>query len=337
MPQAGLWIQHRDLRGNLLDTWQQPISSEAKNRTELLTVNIDKPLTAGTIEIYLQNGSKNGVYYWGHETQKEVTEIEQKKEFIESPIAEIKTSLLLGCPMGFSTNGRGGCVDKADQNLVVSYANAEQIRSIKQTVLLENVLNPNTKKVVKYFQVNTTKGGITIIDQTEANNRVCYTYPVCETLVWWVCSVDSFGNYFDCVFSHIENKCDGVTVCYELEDPIIKARIKACQDEANIIQDIAYNNCNSNALTDLVLYGWGGLVTAGATGAGVGAIAGATGGTFFIPGLGTVAAGTAGAIIGGIAGASLGATIGLYVTVSKYFQCTENADLQHNLSFSKCQ
>ena len=72
IPQAGLWIQHRDTRGKLLETWEQPISSEAKNDAELLTVSIDKPLTAGTLEVYLQNGSKNGVYYWGYETTSKV-------------------------------------------------------------------------------------------------------------------------------------------------------------------------------------------------------------------------------------------------------------------------
>lgn len=68
LPQAGLYIQHRDLRGKLLDTWEQPISNEAKNDVELLTVAINKPLLEGTLEIYLQNGNKNAVYYWGLQT-----------------------------------------------------------------------------------------------------------------------------------------------------------------------------------------------------------------------------------------------------------------------------
>jgi hypothetical protein len=46
VPQAQLWIQHRDLRGKLTQTWEQPISSEAKNSAELLTVTIGKPLSA---------------------------------------------------------------------------------------------------------------------------------------------------------------------------------------------------------------------------------------------------------------------------------------------------
>jgi hypothetical protein len=74
VPQAGLWLQHRDKKGKLLETWEQPISKEAKNSAELLTVAIDKPLTEGTLEVYLQNGSKNSVYYWGLQTVKNVVE-----------------------------------------------------------------------------------------------------------------------------------------------------------------------------------------------------------------------------------------------------------------------
>jgi hypothetical protein len=74
VPDAGLWLQHRDKKGKLLETWEQPISQEAKNGAELLTVAIEKPLTEGTLEVYLQNGSKNGVYYWGLQTVKNVVE-----------------------------------------------------------------------------------------------------------------------------------------------------------------------------------------------------------------------------------------------------------------------
>jgi hypothetical protein len=72
VPQAGLYIQHRNKRGNLLNSWEQPISNEAKNSAELLIVAIDKPLTEGTLDVYLQNGSKNEVYYWGEQTLNEV-------------------------------------------------------------------------------------------------------------------------------------------------------------------------------------------------------------------------------------------------------------------------
>jgi hypothetical protein len=72
VPQAGLYVQYRDKSGNLVVTWEQPVSEEAKNSAELLTVNIDKPLSAGTLEVYLQNGSKNDVYYWGLQTVKNI-------------------------------------------------------------------------------------------------------------------------------------------------------------------------------------------------------------------------------------------------------------------------
>lgn len=75
VPQVGLIVQHRDPQGKLLETWEQPISSEAKNSAELLTVNIDKTLSAGTLAIYLQNGSKNEVYYWGQQTEQSVVEV----------------------------------------------------------------------------------------------------------------------------------------------------------------------------------------------------------------------------------------------------------------------
>ena len=101
IPQAGLYIQHRDTRGKLLESWEQPISIEAKNDAELLTVSIDKPLTAGTLEIYLQNGSKNGVYYWGYgTTSKSVKPIPQ------SPTV---SSSMAGCPEGYLPNGNGMC------------------------------------------------------------------------------------------------------------------------------------------------------------------------------------------------------------------------------------
>jgi hypothetical protein len=72
VPQAGLYVQHRDTQGKLIDTWEQPITKEAQNSGELLTIAISKPISAGTLEIYLQNGSKNAVYYWGNQTIKEM-------------------------------------------------------------------------------------------------------------------------------------------------------------------------------------------------------------------------------------------------------------------------
>ena len=78
VPEAGLWIQHRNIKGELLETWEQPISNEAKNSAELLTIAVDKPLSEGTLEIYLQNGSKNEVYFWGLQTLKNVVDVVNK-------------------------------------------------------------------------------------------------------------------------------------------------------------------------------------------------------------------------------------------------------------------
>jgi hypothetical protein len=98
IPQAGLYIQHRDLRGKLLNTWEQPISKEAKNSAELLTVNIEKPLSAGTLEVYLQNGSKNEVYFWGLQTLKDVAKVGKIHKSVKpnEPIVNDKVD----CPDG---------------------------------------------------------------------------------------------------------------------------------------------------------------------------------------------------------------------------------------------
>lgn len=103
VPQAGLWLQHRDTRGRLTDTWEQPISSEAKNSGELLSINIDKPLSAGTVEVYLQNGSKNPVYYWGYESSKML--VKSKGIILGTP----PVAFGLGCPSGYLSNGNGRC------------------------------------------------------------------------------------------------------------------------------------------------------------------------------------------------------------------------------------
>lgn len=104
VPQAGLYIQHRDSHGKLLETWEQPISSEAKNDAELLTVSIDKPLLEGTLEVYLQNGSKNNVYYWGYETTS------KSKKNTNTILMDGPVSLsVAGCPSGYLPNGNGMC------------------------------------------------------------------------------------------------------------------------------------------------------------------------------------------------------------------------------------
>jgi hypothetical protein len=107
VPQAGLYVQHRDLKGKLTQTWEQPISSEAKNSAELLTVAIDKPLTEGTLEVYLQNGSKNEVYYWGLQTVKNV--LVDKNVRLALPPQPPKRPDCSGCGPGTHDDGWGGC------------------------------------------------------------------------------------------------------------------------------------------------------------------------------------------------------------------------------------
>jgi hypothetical protein len=115
VPQAGLFVQHRDLRGKLLDTWEQPISSEAKNSAELLTIAIDKPLSAGTLEVYLQNGSKNEVYYWGVQTLK--NEVVDDKQIAKIALPKPNKPVINekdGCPDGQAPDGFGNCVVEVD-------------------------------------------------------------------------------------------------------------------------------------------------------------------------------------------------------------------------------
>ena len=127
IPQAGLWLQHRDTRGKLTDTWEQPISSEAKNSGELLSVNIDKPLSAGTVEVYLQNGSKNPVYYWGYEAVKSI--IEKKALPPQTPLVPNS----VGCPDGYLPNGQGMCCNPFNGECV----NENQTNSTNSTCYLD--------------------------------------------------------------------------------------------------------------------------------------------------------------------------------------------------------
>jgi hypothetical protein len=118
VPQAGLWLQHRDTRGRLTDTWQQPISSEAKNSGELLSVNIDKPLSAGTVEVYLQNGSKNPVYYWGLNTIKNTVNLIKGNVGIVATKPN-KSARTAGCPDGYLPNGQGMCCRPGTNDCVI--------------------------------------------------------------------------------------------------------------------------------------------------------------------------------------------------------------------------
>ena len=118
VPQAGLSILHRDSRGILLGSWEQPISEEAENSAELLTINIDKPLSEGTLEVYLQNGSKNDVYFWGLHTTTNFV-ILQKEVILPKPEEQLVSSFsIVGCPSGYVSNGKGNCYNAVNNKSV---------------------------------------------------------------------------------------------------------------------------------------------------------------------------------------------------------------------------
>lgn len=118
VPQAGIFIQHRDTQGNLLETWEQPISNEAKNSADLLNISMDKPLLAGTLEVYLQNGSKNEVFYWGLHTLKEIVIDENHFTKITLPKPNKPIINELGCGDGTHDDGWGGC--EIDEEVIVT-------------------------------------------------------------------------------------------------------------------------------------------------------------------------------------------------------------------------
>ena len=119
VPQAGLWIQHRNIKGELLETWEQPISNEAKNSAELLTVVVDKPLSEGTLEVYLQNGSKNEVYYWGVQTVKNIAidNGQVAKTVLPKPRKPVINDYG-DCPGNLVSDGLGNCVVQVESGEV---------------------------------------------------------------------------------------------------------------------------------------------------------------------------------------------------------------------------
>jgi hypothetical protein len=114
VPQAGLYIQHRNVKGELLETWEQPISKEAKNSAELLTVSVDKPLSEGSLEVYLQNGSKNEVYFWGLQTLKNVVDVEQITKVSPPKPRKPVINEYGDCPDNLVSDGLGNCVEQVE-------------------------------------------------------------------------------------------------------------------------------------------------------------------------------------------------------------------------------
>jgi hypothetical protein len=105
VPEASLLIQHKDADGKVLDTWTQAISKFAKNDAELLSVTIEKSLKKGSLEVYLQNNSKNSVYYWGYETN---SKRKQNNDILFESLP-VSLSVVSSCPNGFLPNGNGRC------------------------------------------------------------------------------------------------------------------------------------------------------------------------------------------------------------------------------------
>ena len=319
VPDASIEIQHKSVEGNVLKTWTQAISKAARNDAELLNIALNEPLTNGTVEISLINDSKNSVYYWGYGG---ITQV------IENQNSIFKTPNIVSLP---TTN---------DTKVSLRQINPKGIFALsyvlpkKEGDIYSILRGPKTPIWIS----NTGCGSGTHDDgwgSCELDIDVTVTAPPSS------CSSCGSNNnpYTASVFVEDPNGGSGGqnTGNDPNNDPVTKRRIKECQDRVVQDRQIAYNNCNSAALSDLFTFGLGGLVAGGAAGAGAGGLMGATAGTFFVPGLGTVTAGTAAAIIGGLSGASSGASIGVYIAVSRYFLCTNNADITYSQNITQCK
>ena len=224
VPQAGLYIQHRDTRGKLLETWEQPISSEAKNDAELLTVTIVKPLSAGTLEVYLQNGSKNGVYYWGYETTSKSKKSDNT--IIQNPPVALSTA---GCPDGYLPNGNGMCCNPFTGNCM-----SEGGGNPPTTTQGNNP--PTTKTETRITSTTSTANGSSggcpngylpdgqgqcchpftgecVFENQTSGGVVCITATICTDYYYRVCTAYDCGewtyNFSDCTSSTSCTNIDG--------------------------------------------------------------------------------------------------------------------------------
>ena len=84
IPKLNLKVVHKSSDGNILNVWEKPLTSKAKEGAELLDLSIDSSIRLGKIEISLENYSDRKVYFWGN-----ATNIITKSVIEETPIEEI--------------------------------------------------------------------------------------------------------------------------------------------------------------------------------------------------------------------------------------------------------
>lgn len=157
VPKGGLFILHRDSKGKLLNSWEQAISKDAENSAELLTLDINKPLSEGTLEVYLQNGSKNAIYYWGNQTIKDLVKIEQSPADI---ISLKEKQIVATCPEGYLPNGQGLCCSTITGDCKIN-------------VRVDKKRNPVSKKSTHF----SPDEEVTTLTKTELRTRVIESYP----------------------------------------------------------------------------------------------------------------------------------------------------------------
>lgn len=68
IPEVNLRITHLNEQGSVLNTWEKPLTKDAKKGPMLLDINLDTTLTSGKIEVSLENNSKRKVAYWANES-----------------------------------------------------------------------------------------------------------------------------------------------------------------------------------------------------------------------------------------------------------------------------
>ena len=180
LPSASLLIQHRDAQKNLIDSWEQPISKEAKNGVELLSIAVNKKLSAGALEIYLQNENKNEIFYWAYETtfKTEKSDLPLQNELVSLLSAE-------GCPKGLLSNGKGRCYNPINKEIVAERTKLEPL------ILTREIQSVNSKMNVGFNQFSSTATPPTPLN----------TSALVDCLDWYLC----YGNV--CNYTH--TTCSG--------------------------------------------------------------------------------------------------------------------------------
>ena len=210
IPKASLLIEHKDHNGKLLASWEQTITKEAKNSAELLSINIDKLITSGTIEIYLQNKSNNSIYFWADEVSKNVKQLKKGSELNN----KVQDSVLQKV---FKSNEKGTFVDIGNPELIVNEKQAKEIDKIRFDTFEKNKLNKKTQIEVSNFRISKTKGPI--IKTTTDGFQFCVTRADCSTIVWSQCyyyEQNGLKVYTSCKTLFTQNDCQAATVCYEI-------------------------------------------------------------------------------------------------------------------------